>query len=347
MSENATARRVLVTGGAGFIGANFILYWLQKYPNDTVINVDLLTYAGNKQNLVSVEQMSNYHFVHGDICDEQLMTSTMEGVDIVVHFAAESHVDRSIKDPTRFLQTNIMGTDVLLRAALKQKVKRFHHISTDEVFGSLDLTTEEKFTEKTPYSPRSPYAASKASSDHLVRAYGETFGIPYTISNCSNNYGPYQFPEKLLPVAITNILEGKKVPVYGDGQNVRDWLFVEDHCTAIEQMLLHAEAHTTYVVGGLQKDVSNLELVKLVLSLMKQPESMIEFITDRPGHDRKYSVDWSSIHNKLNWSPSVSIEEGLQRTIDWYTNNQQWWKPLKEKNQAYYSEHYGTTTGNK
>lgn len=339
---DGNSRTLLVTGGAGFIGSNFILYWLKKYPNDTIINLDLLTYAGNKENLASVEGHSNYKFVHGDIGDSDLVDTLMPDVDMVVHFAAESHVDRSIKDPSKFLQTNVMGTDVLLRAADKHKVQRFHHISTDEVFGSLELGTDDKFSETTPYSPRSPYSASKASSDHLVRAYGETYGISYTISNCSNNYGPYQFPEKLLPVAITNILEGKSVPVYGDGKNIRDWLFVEDHCSAIEKMLLEAPEHTTYVVGGLQNDVSNLELIKTVLSLMKRPESMIEFVKDRPGHDRKYSVDWSNINKDLDWKPSVTLEEGLQRTIDWYTNNQSWWKTLKEKNVAYFEQQYGT-----
>lgn len=334
-------RKLLVTGGVGFIGSNFILYWLEKYPRDVIINIDSLTYAGNLSNLSSIEQNANYHFVHADICDKEAVDKIMEGIDIVVHFAAESHVDRSIKDPTKFLQTNIIGTHILLQSAIKHKVKRFHHISTDEVFGSLALDEDSKFSEVTSYEPRSPYSASKASSDHLVRAYGETYGIDYTISNCSNNYGPFQFPEKLLPLAITNILENKSVPVYGDGQYIRDWLFVKDHCTAIEKIVLEAKPQSTYVVGGLQKDVTNLELVKLVLHLMGAPESQLEFITDRPGHDRKYSVDWTKINTDLNWSPSVTLEQGLQLTIDWYRNNQGWWQQIKEKNKAYFSEKYG------
>lgn len=338
----STQRKLLVTGGAGFIGSNFILYWLKNNPEDTIINLDLLTYAGNKENLKSVENNANYSFVQGDICDKQLVSSLMADVDMVVHFAAESHVDRSIKNPDQFLQTNIIGTHVLLQAAIDKKITRFHHISTDEVFGSLKLENNLKFTEETSYDPRSPYSASKASSDHLVRAYGETYGLSYSISNCSNNYGPYQFPEKLLPVAITNILDGTPVPVYGDGLNIRDWLFVEDHCIAIEKILFDATPQSTYVVGGLQKDISNLELIKLVLSLMGKSEDQIEFIKDRPGHDRKYSVDWRKINTDLGWEPSVTLEEGLKRTIQWFTDNQDWWRPLKEKNREYFSQHYGT-----
>lgn len=337
----ATNRKLLVTGGAGFIGSNFILYWLEKYPNDTIINIDALTYAGNLENLKSLENNLHYQFIKADICDSVAVDQAMTGMDIVVHFAAESHVDRSIKDPEKFLQTNILGTHVLLQAALKHQIKRFHHISTDEVFGSLELEGTEKFSETTPYSPRSPYSASKASSDHLVRAYGETYGLDFTISNCSNNYGPYQFPEKLLPLAITNIIEGKPVPVYGDGLNIRDWLYVKDHCTAIEKILLNAEPHSTYVVGGLQKDITNLELVKTVLELMGEPTSHLTFITDRPGHDRKYSVDWQKIQTDLGWSPSVTLEEGLLETINWYKNNPTWWKNIKEKNKDYFTQQYG------
>lgn len=343
MSISETKQNVLlVTGGAGFIGSNFILYWLEKHPNDTVINFDALTYAGNLKNLESVSENRNYQFIKGDICDPDAVEAAITGVDVIVHFAAESHVDRSIKEPAKFLQTNILGTHVLLQAALKHSIKHFHHISTDEVFGSLELATPNKFSEETAYSPRSPYAASKASSDHLVRAYGETYGLNYTISNCSNNYGPFQFPEKLMALTITNLLENKSVPVYGDGNYIRDWLYVKDHCVAIEQILLNAKPNSTYLVGGMQKDVTNLELVKIILGLMGKSEDQIEYVTDRPGHDRKYSVDWSKIQTDLGWSPSVSLEEGLRQTIDWYSSHQSWWQELKTRNQAYFQQQYGT-----
>lgn len=338
-----TPRKIVVTGGAGFIGSNFILHWLEKYPQDTVINIDVLTYAGNIHNLDSVSNNPHYSFVQADICDSLTMDSVVAGADAVVHFAAESHVDRSIKDPGKFLQTNVIGTHVLLDAAIKNKVKRFHHISTDEVFGTLELGSDTKFTEHTPYDPRSPYSASKAGSDHIVRAYGETFGLDYTISNCSNNYGPLQFPEKLLPMAITSVLEGKPIPIYGDGNYIRDWLFVKDHCTAIEKILLEAAPQSTYVVGGLQKDITNLELAKVILRLMGAPNDQLTFIKDRPGHDRRYSVDWQKINTDLGWQPSVTLEQGLQQTIDWYTNNQQWWQDLKAKNQEYFTQQYSKT----
>jgi dTDP-glucose 4,6-dehydratase len=254
--------KLLITGGAGFIGSNFILYWLKKYPQDQIINLDKLTYAGNLENLKAVEKNSNYQFVKGDITDKKLVDSLMKKVDTVVHFAAESHVDRSILDPGPFIKTNIEGTYVLLEAALANKIKRFHHISTDEVFGSLPLNSKKKFNEKTPYAPRSPYSASKAASDHLVRAYHITYNLPITISNCSNNFGPYQFPEKLIPLAITNLLEGKKVPIYGDGLYVRDWLYVEDHCRALDLILHKGKIGETYFIGGLTEDISNLEVIK-------------------------------------------------------------------------------------
>ncbi|MDQ5950970.1 MAG: dTDP-glucose 4,6-dehydratase [Patescibacteria group bacterium] len=333
-------KTLVVTGGAGFIGSNFILYWLEKYPDDSIINIDALTYAGNLHNLDSVSNNPRYSFVKADICDAVAMNAALAGADAVVHFAAESHVDRSIKDPARFLQTNVLGTQVLLDAALKHNVKRFHHISTDEVFGTLELGSEEKFTESTPYSPRSPYSASKAGSDHIVRAYGETYGLDYTISNCSNNYGPLQFPEKLLPMAITSVIEGKPIPIYGDGNYIRDWLFVKDHCSAIEKILLEAPSQSTYVVGGLQKDITNLELAKIILKLMGASDDQLTFVTDRPGHDRRYSVDWQAINRDLGWQPSVTLEQGLQQTIDWYKNNQQWWQDLKTKNKEYFAQQY-------
>jgi dTDP-glucose 4,6-dehydratase len=332
--------KLLVTGGAGFIGSNFVHYWLAHHPEDIVVNYDLLTYAGNQENLRDVENNPNYFFVHGDITDSEAVRKVMEGIDIVVHFAAETHVDRSILGPGIFLKTNVIGTQVLMDAALKAKVKRFHHISTDEVFGSLELGTAEKFSEKTAYNPHSPYSASKAGSDHLVRAYGDTYGLPFTITNCSNNYGEYQFPEKLFGLAITNLIENKTVPVYGDGLNVRDWLYVQDHCSAIEAVLLSGKLGETYTVGGLKDDVSNIEVVKMILQIMGKSEDQIEFVKDRLGHDRRYAVDWTKIHQELNWSPSVTFEEGLRKTIEWYQNHQEWWQPLKQKAQGFFAENY-------
>ena len=334
------SKTLLVTGGAGFIGSNFIRYWLTHHPEDMVINLDALTYAGNPETLREFADAANYRFIHGDIRDQAVVTDALSGVNTVVHFAAETHVDRSVTGPDVFLDTNIMGTHQLLKAARAAKVERFHHISTDEVFGALTLETPEKFSESTPYNPRSPYSASKAASDHLVRAYGETYGLPFTITNCSNNYGEYHFPEKLLPLAITNLLEGKKVPIYGDGQYVRDWLYVQDHCSAIDAVLTKGTEGETYLVGGQVKDITNLELMQTVLKLMGKDESELEFIQDRPGHDRKYSVDWTKINRELSWSPSVTLEEGLKRTIDWYTSNKNWWQPLKQKNRAYFEAQY-------
>jgi dTDP-glucose 4,6-dehydratase len=335
---------LLVTGGAGFIGSNFIHYWMKSHPTDTVINLDALTYAGNQVSLQDVENHSNYVFVEGSINDRELVDKIMADVDYVVHFAAETHVDRSILTPAIFLETNVLGTQVLLEAALKHKVKRFHHISTDEVFGSLELNTETKFDEKTPYDPRSPYSASKAGSDHLVRAYGETYGLPFTMTNCSNNYGEYHHPEKLFPLAITNLLENKKVPVYGDGQNVRDWLYVQDHCRAIEKVLLEGENHQTYLVGGLVGDISNLDVVKLIIKLMGKSEEAIEYVKDRAGHDRRYAVDWTKLKTKLDWEPSVTLEEGLLKTIEWYQKNPSWWQPLKVASQSFFDQNYQPAT---
>lgn len=333
--------KILVTGGAGFIGSNFILYWLKNYPDDTIVNLDKLTYAGNADNLKNIESHPHYHFVQGDICDIRLVDVVMQGIDIVCHFAAESHVDRSISSPAIFLQTNIIGTHVLLEAALKHKVKRFHHISTDEVFGTLCLADTQKFSENTPYNPRSPYAASKASSDHLVRAYFATYGLPVTITNCSNNFGPYQHPEKFIPLAITNMLEGKKVPVYGDGENVRDWLYVEDHCRAIELVLQKGEIGETYCVGGLTSDISNKEVVKKILKIFGKDETELHFVKDRKGHDRKYAIDWSKIEKELGWKPLHDFDTYLVRTVDWYKEHTKWWKKLKtEDYEKYYKEQY-------
>ncbi|MBI3385780.1 dTDP-glucose 4,6-dehydratase [Candidatus Gottesmanbacteria bacterium] len=334
--------KLLVTGGAGFIGSNFILYWIKHHPEDDVVNLDSLTYAGNLENLTSVEKNPHYQFIKGDIRDPKVVESAMKGIDIVVHFAAESHVDRSILEPSPFITTNIVGTHVLLEHALKNKVKRFHHVSTDEVYGELKLSDKSKFSERTPYAPRSPYSASKAASDHLVRAYAVTYGLPITITNCSNNYGPYQFPEKFIALAITNILEHKKVPVYGDGLYVRDWLYVEDHCRGIEAVLTKGKIGETYCLGGLTNDVNNLAVVRKIIALMKVDESVIEFVKDRPGHDRRYAMDWSKAHEGLGWKPLNDFDAWLAYTVEWYKANQTWWRDIKSgEYQHYYDKQYG------
>lgn len=332
--------KILVTGGAGFIGANFIYYWLKNYPDDLIINLDALTYAGYKETLSSIENNPNYKFVHGNICDTELVDEVMKGVDTVVHFAAESHVDRSILNPGIFLETNVRGTYVLLESALKHQIKRFHHVSTDEVFGSLELDGNNSFDEKTPYDPRSPYSASKAGSDHMVRAYADTYSLPVSITNCSNNYGEYQFPEKLFPLAITNVIDDLPIPIYGNGRQVRDWLYVQDHCQAIDKVLQSPGANQTFLVGGLTEHISNLEVAQKILELMGKPSDMIEFVKDRKGHDQRYSVNWKKIKDNLGWQPSVSLETGLEKTIAWYQNNQDWWRPLKEKSKDFFEKNY-------
>lgn len=333
--------KLLVTGGAGFIGSNFIHYWLKNYPQDKLINLDKLTYAGNLENLRQVENSSQYKFVKGDITDQTFIEKIMTDVDKVVHFAAETHVDRSITDPRVFVETNVLGTQILLEAALKHKVKHFHHISTDEVFGSLDLNSTEKFNEEYPFRPNSPYSASKAGSDCLVRAYFKTYGLPVTITNTSNNFGPYQFPEKLIPLTITNIIERKKVPIYGDGQNVRDWLYVEDHCRAIDLVLQKGKIGETYCVGG-DGQQSNLEMVKKIIEIMGEKEDVIEYVKDRPGHDRRYALDHTKIQKDLNYKPKFQIEEYLEKTVNWYQKNIEWWKRIKTGDyQKYYQKQYG------
>ncbi|MBI4066332.1 dTDP-glucose 4,6-dehydratase, partial [Candidatus Gottesmanbacteria bacterium] len=301
------------------------------HPKDSIMNLDKLTYAGNLENLADVEKNPRYTFIHGDICDPETVQKALTGVDVVVHFAAESHVDRSILEPAPFITTNILGTYTLLEAATKVKISRFHHVSTDEVFGSLELVSSSKFNERTPYDPRSPYSASKASSDHLVRAYHETYGLPVTITNCSNNFGPYHFPEKFIPLVITNILEGKKAPVYGDGLHVRDWLYVEDHCRAIDAVLTREGVGETYCVGGLTQDINNLTVVKKILAMMGKSEDMIEFVKDRPGHDRRYAIDWTKIQRELGWQPQHDFDTWLEKTIEWYESHESWWKPLKAR----------------
>ncbi len=316
--------KILVTGGAGFIGSNFVHYWLKNHPGDQVVNFDKLTYAGHEASLKDVKDSANYSFVQGDITDPEAVEKVMQGIDVVVHFAAETHVDRSVIDPLTFVKTNVLGTAILLNAALNHKVKRFHHVSTDEVFGQLG-PNDPPFNENTPYTPRTPYSASKAGSDHLVRSYFETYGLPITISNCSNNYGPYHDPEKLIPRFITNLIQGKKVPLMGKGANVRDWLFVEDHCFAIETILEKGQVGETYCVGGEER--TNLEVTMKLLTLLGKDESSIEYVGDRLGHDFRYAVDPSKLE-KLGWKNKYSFEEGLRLTVEWFKNNRDWWEPL-------------------
>jgi len=332
--------KLLVTGGAGFIGSNFTHYWLSHHPNDQIINLDKLTYAGNLENLTDIEDNPNYSFIKGDICDKTTVEKAFHGIDLIVHFAAESHVDRSILNPDDFVKTNVYGTYVLLEEARKHNV-RFHHVSTDEVFGSLQLGSDNKFNEKTPYYPSSPYSASKAGSDHLVRAYHRTYDLPVTISNCTNNYGPYHFPEKLIPLAITNIIENKKVPIYGEGNQVRDWLYVEDHCRGIELIIEKGKIGETYCLGGLTEDISNLEVVKKILKIMSKREDLIEYVKDRPGHDVRYAIDWSKANRELGYKPAYTFDEYLQKTIDWYINHKDWWQRVKSgAYQDYYNKQY-------
>ncbi|MDD2822487.1 MAG: dTDP-glucose 4,6-dehydratase [Candidatus Daviesbacteria bacterium] len=327
--------KILVTGGAGFIGSNFVHYWNKSHPEDLIVVLDKLTYAGNLESLKDLEGQENFKFVKGDIVDAPFVDNLFreEKFDTVVHFAAESHVDRSILEPAIFIKTNVMGTQVLLDASLNNNVKRFHHVSTDEVFGAIGEMETRKFNEETAYSPRSPYAASKAGSDHLVRAYSVTYDLPITITNCSNNYGPYHFPEKLIPLAITNLMTDKKIPVYGQGKQSRDWLYVEDHCRAIEAVLLKGKIGETYCVGGMESEEwTNLQVAQEICRIMgKDPEQSIEFVTDRKGHDFKYVVDWSKIKNELGWKPQHEFKEWLEKTVEWYKNNQAWWEPLKKK----------------
>ncbi len=331
--------KLLVTGGAGFIGSNFVQYILKTHPEDEVVVLDALTYAGNMENLKGVEENPHFRFVKGDITDVIVVDSLMPSCDAVVHFAAESHVDRSIMNPGAFVETNVRGTYVLL-AASKKYNKRFHHVSTDEVFGAL-APTDPAFDEATPYDPRSPYSASKAASDHLARAYFHTYGLPVTISNCSNNYGPYHFPEKLIPLAITNLLEGKSVPVYGDGLQVRDWLYVEDHCRAIDLVLRKGRIGETYCIGG-NAEETNIAIIKKLLVLLGKDKSAIEYVEDRPGHDRRYAINFTKIKNELGWQPTVTLEEGLTKTVEWFKQNEAWWKNVKSgEYKEYYAKQYG------
>lgn len=309
---------MLVTGGAGFIGSNFIRHVLAHEPNIDIINLDKLTYAGSLDNLQHLPDANRHHFIQGDICDATLVNHIMQHhhIDTVVHFAAESHVDRSIQDPTAFITTNVLGTFTLLEAARHHQIKRFHHISTDEVYGSLQLH-DPAFTEQTAYQPRSPYSASKAGSDHMVQAYYHTYQLPITMSNCSNNYGPQQHPEKFIPTVIRNCLNRTAIPVYGQGKNIRDWLYVDDHCSAILAILNHGKVGETYNIGG-NNEWENLALAELICELTEAPKSLIQYVTDRPGHDFRYAINDEKARNELHWQPKISLKEGLRRTIAFY-----------------------------
>ncbi len=318
--------KLLVTGGAGFIGSNFIHYWLKKHPDDQIVNLDALTYAGHLESLKDIKDNPNYQFIEGSITNSEDVKNAMTGVDLVVHFAAESHVDRSIIDPLAFVKTNVLGTAELLNAALNAKVKRFHHISTDEVFGELG-PNDPAFNENSPYKGRTPYASSKAGSDLLVRAYFETYGLPVTITNCANNFGPFHDPEKLFPRFITNLLENKKVPLMGKGENIRPWLYVEDHCRGIELVIEKGELGETYCIGG--EEQTNLEVTQKIIKLLGKDESFIEYVEHRLGHDFRYALDSSKIM-ALGWKPEHNFDEWLEKTVEWYKQNEWWWKPLKE-----------------
>ncbi|MDD5921314.1 MAG: dTDP-glucose 4,6-dehydratase [Oscillospiraceae bacterium] len=334
----------LVTGGAGFIGSNFVFYMLDKYPEDQIICLDKLTYAGNLETLEGVMKNPNFTFVKGDIADRETVYALFEKEhpDVVVNFAAESHVDRSVVDPGIFLQTNILGTGVLMDACRKYGIRRYHQVSTDEVYGDLPLDRPDLFfTEQTPIHTSSPYSASKASADLLVQAYHRTFGLPVSISRCSNNYGPYHFPEKLIPLMIANALNDKPLPVYGTGENVRDWLYVTDHCAAIDLIVRKGRDGEVYNIGG-HNERTNLEVVKTILKALDKPESLIHFVTDRPGHDMRYAIDPTKIHEELGWLPTTPFDEGIQKTIRWYLDHKPWWEHIISGDyQNYYEKMYG------
>ena len=336
--------KILVTGGAGFIGGNFVHYMVNKYPEDEIVNLDLLTYAGNLETLKPVENKPNYRFIRGDIADRKFIMDLFEKekFDVVINFAAESHVDRSISDPGIFVVTNVLGTQVLLDASRAYGVKRFHQVSTDEVYGDLPLDRPDLFfTETTPLHTSSPYSSSKASADLFVMAYYRTFKLPVTISRCSNNYGPYQFPEKLIPLMISRALANEELPVYGKGENVRDWLHVLDHCVAIDLIVRNGKVGEVYNVGG-HNERTNLEVVKTILRALGKPESLIKYVTDRPGHDMRYAIDPTKIETELGWKPTYTFDTGIEMTIKWYLENREWWENiLSGEYQNYFEKMYG------
>lgn len=336
--------KILVTGGAGFIGSNFIFYMRRKHPDDTLVCLDKLTYAGNLETLASVMDQPDFRFIRADIADREAVYRIFEAEkpDVVVNFAAESHVDRSIENPAVFLETNVMGTQVLLDACRKYGIQRYHQVSTDEVYGDLPLDRPDLFfTEQTSLHTSSPYSASKASADLLCNAYQRTYGLPITISRCSNNYGPYQFPEKLIPLMIANALADKPLPVYGEGLNVRDWLYVEDHCAAIDLILEKGKVGQVYNIGG-HNEMKNIDIVKRILGLLGKPESLITYVTDRKGHDMRYAIDPAYIHQKLGWLPETRFEDGIQKTVRWYLDNRSWWENIVNgEYQSYYERMYG------
>ena len=335
---------IIITGGAGFIGSNFVFHMLQFHPDDRIICLDKLTYAGNLSTLAPVMDKPNFRFVKADICDRQAVYQLFEEEkpDMVVNFAAESHVDRSIENPSIFLETNIMGTAVLMDACRKYGIQRYHQVSTDEVYGDLPLDRPDLFfTETTPIHTSSPYSSSKASADLLVLAYYRTYGLPVTISRCSNNYGPYHFPEKLIPLMIINALHDQPLPVYGDGLNVRDWLYVEDHCRAIDLIIHKGTVGEVYNVGG-HNEMKNIDIVKLICKTLHKPESLIQYVTDRKGHDRRYAIDPTKIHDELGWLPETKFADGIQKTIQWYLQHEDWWQPIiSGEYQQYYQKMYG------
>ncbi|MDP1676905.1 MAG: dTDP-glucose 4,6-dehydratase [Bacteroidota bacterium] len=333
-------KNILVTGGAGFIGSNFVHFMLNKHSNYSIVNFDNLTYAGNLENLSAIEKNRNYTFVKGDIGNKEQVTKVFRdySIDTVVHFAAESHVDRSISGPAVFVHTNVVGTQVLLDVSREIGIERFLHVSTDEVYGSLGATGY--FTEETPLHPNSPYSASKASSDMLVLAYQHTFGFPGVVTRCSNNYGPYQFPEKLIPLLIANALNDKAIPVYGDGSNVRDWLYVVDHCSALDVVLHNGKVGDVYNIGG-HNEWKNIDIVKLVLKEIGKPQSLITYVKDRPGHDKRYAIDAAKIKNELGWVPAYQFENGIKKTVQWYLQNKQWWERIiSGEYKKYYESQY-------
>lgn len=337
--------KIVVTGGAGFIGGNFVHYMLEQHPEDRIICLDALTYAGNLETLADVMENPKFKFVKGDITDRRRVYALFEAEkpDVVVNFAAESHVDRSIEHPEIFLQTNILGTSVLLDACRKYGIERYHQVSTDEVYGDLPLDRPDLFfTEQTNLHTSSPYSASKASADLLVQAYHRTYGVPVTISRCSNNYGPYHFPEKLIPLMIANALADKKLPVYGTGENVRDWLYVEDHCHAIDLVIRKGRVGEVYNIGG-HNERTNMQVVKTVLQELGKPESLIEHVADRKGHDRRYAIDPTKIHEELGWLPETTFDEGIRRTVKWYLEHKEWWQNIISGDyQSYYEKMYGS-----